>query len=298
MGVDYAGPITAISRQGRGSRTIKVYIAIFICFATKAIHLELVGDLTSHSFLSALRRFISRRGKPQNIYSDNGTAFVGACNEISKFLTNHCNSLGESMANEGIRFHFIPAYSPHFGGLWEAGVKSTKYHLVRVLGNCHLTFEELNTTLVQIEAILNSRPLTPISSDPEDLIPLTPGHFLIGRPLTSLPERSYNDCSFNHLARFHRIQQLREHFWNRWSKEYVVELQQRTKWRTNQDPLKLNSLVVLKEDNQPPLKWRLGRIIAVLPGSDGISRVADIKTSTGVVRRAFSKICVLPEVSP
>lgn len=294
VGVDYAGPMMAVSRQGRGSRTVKVYIAVFICFATKAIHLELVGDLTSHSYIYALHRFVSRRGKPQNVYSDNGTSFVGAYNELSKFLKTNCDSLAEGVANEGINFHFIPAYAPHFGGLWEAGVKSTKYHLVRVLGNCHLTYEELNTALAQIEAILNSRPLTPISSDPEDLTPITPGHFLIGRPLTALPDKGYEDCSYNHLRRFQRIQQLRETFWKRWSKEYVVELQQRTKWRTNSEPLKLNSLVVIKEDNLPPLKWRLGRIVAVHPGSDGINRVADVKTSSGIVRRAFSKICPLP----
>lgn len=297
VGVDYAGPIASVSRQGRGSRINKVYIAIFICFTTKAIHLELVGDLTSQCYISALRRFISRRGKPQNIYSDNGTSFVGAYNELSKFLKNNCNSVADMVANDGINFHFIPAYAPHFGGLWEAGVKSTKYHLVRVLGNCHLTYEELYSTLVQIEAVLNSRPLTPISSDPEDMTPLTPGHFLIGRPLTALPDKSYEDCAYNNLTRFERIQQLREHFWIRWSKEYVSELQQRTKWRNSNDPLKLNSLVVLKEDHLPPLKWRLGRIVAVHPGSDGISRVADIRTSSGIVRRAFSRICPLPEDS-
>lgn len=195
VGVDYAGPMAAISRQGRGSRVVKVYVAIFICLATKAIHLELVGDLTSNNFILALRRFISRRGQPQDIYSDNGTSFVGAYNELSKFLKNNCNSLGESLANEGIHFHFIPAYAPHFGGLWEAGVKSSKYHLVRVLGNCHLTYEELNTTLIQIEAILNSRPLTPISTDPDDLTHITPGHFLIGRSLTAPPEPSFEESS-------------------------------------------------------------------------------------------------------
>ncbi|XP_062532935.1 uncharacterized protein LOC134201706 [Bombyx mori] len=188
---------------------------------------------------------------------------------------------GESLANEGIDFHFIPAYTPHFGGLWEAGVRSTKYHLQRVLGNCNLTFEELYTTLTQIEAILNSRPLTPLSSDPADLNPLTPGHFLIGRPLTSLPERNYQDCSSGNLSRYERIEQLRQHFWVRWSKEYIAELQQRTKWRSCKDSLKMNSLVVVKEDHLPPLKWKLGRIVATFPGTDGIVRVADIRTPTG-----------------
>lgn len=297
VGVDYAGPILSASRQGRGCRLTKVYIALFICFATKAVHIELVGDLTSNSYLSALRRFISRRGKPKNIYSDNGVSFVGAYNDLSKFLKSNCDSLTSAAAGEGIDFHFIPSYSPHFGGLWEAGVKSAKYHLQRVLGNCHLSFEDLYTVLVQIEAVLNSRPLTPLSSEPDDYMPLTPGHFIIGRPLTSLPSPDYQDMPNNRLTRFQQIEKLRQHFWSRWSKEYVSELQQRIKWRTNKDALKINSLVLLKEDNSPPLKWRLGRVVAVYPGTDGIVRVADVRTATGVVRRSFSRICPLPVFS-
>lgn len=294
IGLDYAGPIQSAVRRGRGCKLVKVYIAIFVCFTTKSIHLELVGDLTSNTFIMALKRFISRRGKPVNIFSDNGTSFVGAYNDLSKFLKTNCDSLSEEMAKEGISFNFIPAYSPHFAGLAEAGVKSTKHHLVRVLGLCNLTYEELYTTLVQIEAILNSRPLTPLSSNPEDLTPLTPGHFLIGRPLTSLPTPDYHDHSTSSLSRFQRIEQLRQHFWNRWSKEYISELQLRTKWRTCKGSLKLNSLVLLKEDNMPPLKWKMGRIVATYPGPDGVIRVADVKTSSGLLRRSFSKICPLP----
>lgn len=297
VGVDYAGPVVVASRTGRGCRLTKSYIGIFVCFTTKAVHLELVGDLTSNNYLLALRRFISRRGKPTHIFSDNGTSFVGAYNDISKFLKSNCDTLASETAQDSINFHFIPAYSPNFGGLWEAGVKSTKYHLNRVLGNCNLTFEELTTTLVQIEAILNSRPLSPLSSDPEDLTPLTPGHFLIGRPLTALPERNYQDYPVNRLTRFQRIAQLRQHFWTRWSKEYIAELQQRVKWRSCKYSLKNGTLVLIKEDGIPPLKWKLGRVVAVHPGpSDGICRVADIKLSTGVVRRSFSKIVpLLPE---
>lgn len=294
VGVDYAGPISSASRQGRGCRIVKVYIALFICFTTKAIHLELVGDLTSNSFILALRRFIARRGKPTDIYSDNGTTFVGAYNDLATFLKTNCDSITSDLSNDGIRFHFIPAYSPHFGGIWEAGVKSAKFHLLRVLGNCHLSYEELNSTLVQIEAILNSRPLTPLSSHPEDMTPLTPGHFLIGRHSTSLPTKDLQEHNTSHITRFHRIEQLRQHFWTRWSKEYVSELQQRTKWRTCNDSLKLGTLVLLKEDYSSPLKWKLGRIVALYPGQDQIARVADVKTTTGVVRRSFSKLCPLP----
>ncbi|XP_059046734.1 uncharacterized protein LOC131842217 [Achroia grisella] len=297
VGIDYAGPISSASRQGRGCKIVKVYIAIFVCSKTKAIHIELVGDLTSNSFLCALRRFISRRGKPTDIFSDNGTSFVGAYNEINKFLKNDCSSLADGLANEGISFHLCPPYSPHFGGLWEAGVKAIKHHLYRVLGNCNLTFEELITVLTQIEAILNSRPLTPLSDDPNDLSPLTPAHFLIGTPLTALPVADHKGRPLTHLNRFQRLEQLRQHFWARWSKEYVSELQQRSKWYSKEPDLQLNSLVVVKEDNLPPLRWKMGRIVAVYPGTDGINRVADVKTSNGVVRRSFSKICPLIDTS-
>lgn len=294
VGVDYAGPIMSATRQGRGCRLTKVYIVLFVCFTTKAVHIELAGDLTSNNFLSVLRRFVSRRGKPKHIYSDNGTSFVGAYHELGKFIKGNCNSLSNDLANEEINFHFIPPYAPHFGGLWEAGIKSTKYHLKRVLGNCNLTFEELNTVLVQIEALLNSRPLTPLSSDANDLSPLTPGHFLIGRPLTALPAPNLEDRCVTYLTRYQRIEQLRQHFWSRWSKEYVSELQQRVKWRNCTKALEKDTLVLIKDEKLPPLKWRLGRVTAVFPGQDGISRVADIKTTCGVVRRAFSKICPLP----
>ncbi|XP_061719305.1 uncharacterized protein LOC133526629 [Cydia pomonella] len=219
VGVDYAGPILAASRKGRGSQTIKVYIVIFVCFKTKCVHLELCSDLSAEGYMASLKRFVSRRGLPSDIYSDNGTQFVGAYNDLKRFLTSHAKTLSESAANDGIRFHFIPPYSPHFGGLWEAGVKSTKHHLVRVLGNCHLTFEEIYCALCQIEAILNSRPLTPLTSDPSDLLPLTPGHFLIGRPLTALPTPCLTEIPPLRLTRYQRIEQLRQHYWVRWYKE-------------------------------------------------------------------------------
>ncbi|XP_045534866.1 uncharacterized protein LOC123721177 isoform X2 [Papilio machaon] len=295
VGIDYAGPIMSASRQGRGCKLVKVYIIVFVCFVTKAMHIELVGDLTSNNFLSALRRFMSRRGKPKHIYSDNGTSFVGAYNEIGRFIKSCNNSLPGDLAPEGINFHFLPPHAPHFGGLWEAGVKSVKFHLKRILGNCNLTYEELNTVLVQIEAVLNSRPLTPLSADPSDLLPLTPGHFLIGRPLTALPTDCYERHVTGTLSRYQHLEQLRQHFWRRWSKEYISELQLRTKWRSDLNPLQEGVLVILKEDNLPPLKWRLGRVVAVHPGADGVSRVADVRTATGVVRRAFSKICPLPQ---
>lgn len=296
-GIDYAGPILIKEKKGRGAKLVKSYIALFVCFSTKSLHLELVSDLSTETFLLALKRFIARRGKPLHLYSDNGTTFRGAnreLKELGEFLTAKQAPIEQSLNNQGINWHFIPAYAPNFGGLWEAGVKSTKHHLKRIVGNAHLTFEELTTLLTQIEAILNSRPLSPLSTDPTDPHPLTPAHFLVGRPLTSTYEPNLTDLPETRLSRYQRLEQLRQHFWARWHKEFISELQLRTKWKFPYTSLQKGALVLIKEDNVPPLDWRLGRVTELFPGKDNVSRVASIRTSTGTVRRACSKICPLP----
>lgn len=292
-GVDYAGPVLILNRKGRGAKTVKSYICLFTCFVTRAIHLELVSDLTSDAYLLALKRFISRRGKPAEIFSDNGKNFVGLKNEFAMFLSKLSGDIKDYALTENIKFHMSPPYASHFGGIWESGVKSCKHHLRRVIGNAHLTFEEFSTVLTQIEAVLNSRPLTPMSTDPHDFLPLSPAHFLVGRPLTAPVCADLINVPVHSLTRYHRVEQIRQHFWVRWSKEYVSELQARSKWRFRTDDLKENTLVIIKEDHTPPLKWNLGRILKTYPGKDGVSRVADIRTATGTVRRAFSKICPL-----
>lgn len=292
-GVDYAGPVLILSRKGRGAKTIKSYICLFICFATRAVHLELVSDLSSDAYLLALKRFISRRGKPAEILSDNGKNFVGLRNDFDKFLSSISGDIKDYAISQNIRFRMIPPYASHFGGYHESGIKSCKHHLRRVVGNAHLTFEEFSTALTQIEAVLNSRPLTAMSTDPNDFLPLSPAHFLVGRPLTSPVCADLQHVPEHRLTRYQRVEQIRQHFWTRWSREYVPELQSRSKWRFQTDDLKENMLVIIKEDHLPPLKWSLGRIIKTYTGKDGVSRVADIRTSTGTVRRAFSKICPL-----
>ncbi|XP_062529977.1 uncharacterized protein LOC134200667 isoform X2 [Bombyx mori] len=293
-GVDYAGPVFILNRRGRGARLQKSYICLFVCFASRAVHLELVTDLSSDAYLLALKRFISRRGKPIEIYSDNGRNFVGAMNEFAKFLNCCSDDIKAYAISQNINFRLIPCYASHFGGLWEAGIKSCKYHLRRVVGNAHLTFEEMSTVLSQVEAILNSRPLNPMSSDPQDFLPLTPAHFLVGRPLTAPVPDDLQDVPASRLTRYQRVEQIRQHFWSRWAKEYVSEMQTRSKWYQHKGELKENMLVLIKDDNLPPLKWSLGRIIKTYPGKDSLSRVADIRKEDGIVRRAFSKICPLP----
>lgn len=296
-GVDYSGPFLLKDRKGRGCKTYKCYVSVFVCLSSKAIHLEVVSDLSTPTFISALKRFISRRGKPAQVFSDNGTNFVGASNELKylqEFLNSHQDDIIDQCNNEGIEWKFIPSYSPHFGGIWEAGVKSMKFHLKRILKNSLLTYEDFQTILIQIEGILNSRPLSPLSNDPSDLNPLTPSHLLLGRPLHSVPEVDYTRTPENRLATHQRLQSLRQHFWKRWSIEFISELQQRQKWKTNKSNIQLGTMVLVKDKQLPPLNWLLGRVEKLHPGSDGITRVVSVKTSRGVLRRSVTGICPLP----
>ncbi|XP_044573993.1 uncharacterized protein LOC123258182 [Drosophila ananassae] len=225
-GVDYCGPIW-IHHKIRGKRPDKAYIAVFCCFATKAIHLELVSDLTTDAFLAALRRFLGRRGKCQTIHCDNATNFIGANNklkelETSIFSTNAQDSIVQHCNKREINFKFIPPRAPSFGGLWEAAVKSAKRLLVSITATASLTFEELNTVVVEVEAILNSRPITPMSSDPTDESALTPGHFLIGEPLTAPPDTNIIPGGKPLVKRWELVSRLKHAFWKQWSCEQDV----------------------------------------------------------------------------
>lgn len=299
-GVDFAGPFQGRDRRARGYKTYKTYVCLFICFSTKAIHLEAVLDLTAQAFLAALRRFIARRGTPIKIISDNGTNFVGANSELKRLageFSKWSSYIDAELSKEGngIKWEFIPPRSPHFGGLWEANIKIMKRHLTKIVGQTILTFEEFTTVLAQVEGVLNSRPLTPLSNDPSDLNPLTPAHFLIGRPITSAPDEDLKATPSNRLATFQRMQQLTQQFWSRWKREYINQLQIRNKWKTtNPQQLREGLLVLVIEPNEPPATWRMGRISKLISDQDNVVRTVMIKTARGEIKRAVSKVCVLP----
>ncbi|GBN90174.1 hypothetical protein AVEN_204479-1 [Araneus ventricosus] len=209
-------------------------------------------------------------------------------------LKNPDENVSAYLASEEIKWKFSPPRSPNFGGLYEAGVKSFKYHFRRVMKNTKVSIEEILTIISQIEGILNSRPLTPLSCDPTDLCVLTAGHFLIGRPITSVVELEIIDTPDNRLSRWQRTTKAVQFIWKRWHRDYLNHLQQRSKWQFEKNDLKIGSLVLLKEDNLPPCKWVTGRVKDVIPGSEGKIRVANVQTQSGLYRRGISKICVLP----
>lgn len=297
-GVDYAGPFNTKVIHLRGARQIKVYLCIFICLSTKAVHLEVVTDLTTEAFIAALSRFISRRGRCSDIYSDCGTNFVGAAAELRKIINSIKSQTSREQvtnftASMEVNFHFNPPSAPHFGGLWESAVKSAKHHLRRVIGELVLTLPEFITLVTRVEAILNSRPLTQLSSDPRDLSVLTPGHFLIGEPMVSLPEENWNDTHLSRLRHYQLSQALLQRLWHRWQQEYLHTLQNRPKWHSPRENLKVGDLVLIHQTS-PPLTWPRGRITALYPGSDGIPRVAEVETATSSFRRPVVKLARLP----
>ncbi|XP_065362078.1 uncharacterized protein LOC135955647 [Calliphora vicina] len=225
---------------------------------TKALHLEIVSSLTTNAFLAAFRRFISRRGPCTDLYSDCGTTFIGASKELQalhhRSETSLSDDLAETLHNDGTNWHFIPPASPHFGGLWEAGVKATKHHLRRIMRDRVLSFEELSTLLCQIESCLNSRPLCPLSNDPSDLNVLTPAHFLVGEPTTCIPDEDLLDTNIDRLTRWKQVEKLKQHFWQRWSKEYLCRLQSRPKWNTVKREAQVGDMVLLLHEHFPQVR--------------------------------------------
>ncbi|KMQ86362.1 gag-pol protein [Lasius niger] len=296
-GVDYAGPYTLRTWRGRASRTYKAYLIVFICFSTSAVHLDLATDYSTQGFLAAYRRFIARRGRCVTISSDCGTNFVGADAELRRLFNSASKDAAEIahlLAADGTEWKFNPPSAPHFGGKWEAAVKSTKFHLRRLIGDTILTYEEFNTLLTQVEAVLNSRPLSTLSDDPADVNALTPAHFLIGEPLIVLPEPPLNDVPISRLSRWQLLRQMLERFWARWSTEYLQRLQTRNKWHLSTKPLQIGDLVLVLDERYPPAKWPLARVTALHPGTDGRVRVVTVRTAVSEYKRPIVKLCPLP----
>lgn len=295
-GVDFTGHIMIKSSKGRGIKCTKGYVAVFVCMATKAVHLELVSDLTTSAFLAALKRMAARRGKPDHIYSDNGTNFVGANKviqqeyEILQATINENNSaFMQEITDMNIRWSFNAPFWSSAGGLWEGAVKSLKYHLKRVVGEQKLTYEEFSTILSQLEGCLNARPLCALSEDPEDLDCLTPSHFLASGPVLSLFETEHDL-----RTRWYLCQKIYNDIWKRWRAEYLSQLTIRSKWMKSQENIKINDLVIIHEDNLPAGRWGMGRVVELHPGSDGYVRVVTLKTKKGYLKRPIVKLSLLP----
>ncbi|GFW53517.1 integrase catalytic domain-containing protein [Trichonephila clavipes] len=229
-GVDFCGPFQIKFKNQRKGIFSKVYVAIFVCLATKAIHLEAVTDLTTEAFIAALKRLCARRGRISTLMSDNATNFKGAAAELNRFIKLICNkneTLANYFASEAIQWKFIPPRSPNFGVL-------------------------------------------PLSDNINEYEVLTPGHFIIGRPISAIPEPAILDISDNRLSRWQYTTKCVQTIWKRWKNDYLNHLQQRNKWQFEKNNVAVGCLVLLKENDLPPCKWTMARILEVIYGTDDV----------------------------
>ena len=288
-GVDYAGPI--LLKRRKPSIT-KGYLAIFVCLSTKAVHIEVVSSLSTQALLAAIRRFTYHKGLPTHFYSDNGSNFVGARHELSDLyaflsLESTESAVRECVMSKRITWHHIPQRAPHFGGIWESVVKSTKFHLRRTVGTVQLYYEELSTVICQISACLNSRPhLAQDCHDAEGDLPLTPGHFLIGRPVLAYPETPV-DADLTLTKRWELCQALVQSFWDMWSKSYLSSLQKRHKWQKPLPNVGVGDLVMLLEETPLATQWKMGKVSSVYPGADGLVHAADVEVASTIFPKYY-----------
>jgi len=291
-GVDYFGPLDVTV----GRRREKRWGALFTCLTTRAIHLEVAHSLSTDSAIQAIRRLVCRRGSPKEMYSDNGTNFRGANNELKAAISElDPKTLESQLQPIGVKWMFNPPAAPHMGGAWERLVRSVKTSLHVILKEQAPKDETLLTLFAEVEAVVNSRPLTHVAIDPDDPVALTPSHFLMhsSSPYHSHPPGIFSDSDL-HLRQQWRISQtLADHFWKRWIREYLPTLARRVKWASGESSVKVGDNAFLCDPNCARGTWPKGIIVATYPGKDGKVRVVDIKTVTGTYRRPVANIAVL-----
>ena len=288
VGVDYFEPFTVkIAR-----RKEKRWGCLFTCLTVRAVHIEIVPKLDTDSCLNAIMWFITRRGKPIKMISDNGTNFVGADREFKEYVAAwNKERIEEHLVQQGIRWKFNPPATPHFGGVWEKLVRNCKKAMYAVLGNRSITEDVLSTTMFLVEQTLNARPLTPVSSDVKNLESFTPNHFLLGNKNVCLPYLPCAEEFVNHRKLFQQTQAYSGLIWDRFRKEYLPILNNRQKWNSESNRI-LNKvdLVWLVEDSDKQGYHKLGRITKTMEGSDRTIRSATFQTKDGVYKRPVVKL--------
>lgn len=294
VGVDYFGPIEV----KRGRVHVKRWGVIFTCLTSRAIHLEVASHLNTDACINALRRFICRRGTVKSIRSDQGTNFIGAERELEesvKALEN--DKIQKTLLKNGIAWTFNPPSGAHHGGVWERLIKSVKKVLYYVLKEQTLDDDCLHTALCEVEAVINDRPISTVTNDPNDLEPLTPNHLLQLKTSPIMPPGLFHKEDLYSQRRWRQVQYLANLFWRRWIREYLPLMQLRHKWNKVKRNFTPGDLVVIIDEKAPRNSWPLGRVVKALPGSKGLVRSVLVKTKTNIIQRPITKLCLLMEAA-
>lgn len=288
VGLDFFGPIEVAV----GRRSEKRWGALFTCMSVRAVHIEVAHSLSLDSCIMVVRNFMARRGQPHEILCDRGTNFVGASNELKRELENlPKDAIIEAFSK--VKWSFNPPASPHMGGAWERLVRSVKNNLMFVMPKRKPTDELLRASLIEIEHTINSRPLTNVPVDPHEPEAITPNHIILGSSSGVKPSGVFSDDVLILRKNWKISQQVAQHFWTRWLREYVPIITRRSKWFTKAKPIEVDDIVLIADEKSARNSWPLGRVISTQPSKDGQTRSATIQTSTGVYIRPASKIAVL-----
>ncbi|XP_051806692.1 uncharacterized protein LOC127534752 [Acanthochromis polyacanthus] len=292
VGLDIFGPWTVIARRTRGGHAEnKRWAIMFTCLSTRAVHIEVIESMTTASFINALRRFAAIRGPVKTLRSDRGTNFIGACKELS-FNTDD-SDLKTYLQNNKCTWTFNPPHSSHRGGVWERMIGVARRILDALLlkkKTSLLTHEGLITLMAEVTAVMNSRPLVPISSDPEEPTVLTPSMLLTHKVESlSAPVGDFdaNDLSSKH---WRKVQGLADAFWRRWRLEYLATLQPRRKRHAVKRDLQEGDVVLLKDAQAKRTDWSTGLVVKTIPSQDGRVRKVEVK----VVRQGTPKVYLRP----
>ena len=294
VGVDYFGPFYV----ARGRGTEKRYGVIFTCLESRAMHLEVAYSLDTSSFLNVLRRFISRRGQPQLIRSDNGTNLVGGNTELKKSIEDwNQNQIRNALQQKNIEWIFHPPTASNFGGIWEREIRTVRKVLNALLleQRIKLSDDNLSTLMCEVEAIMNQRPLSTVSDDPIDPQPLTPNDLLLTQSHAKItfPPGLFSSNDTYTKRRWRQVQYLTDIFWKRWRKEYISQLQLRQKWIRPARNFNLGDIVLISQGNLPRNQWPMGKITSVTEEEDGKVRVARIKTADSEIERPINKLVLI-----
>ena len=281
--VDLAGPL--YMRNGE-----KALIVLFTCAVYRCVHLDFVTSLNTEAFLNCLERFINVRGRPAIVYSDNGTNFVGTVNLFNKL---DWKTIEKTVGIRRIKWIFNPPSAAWWGGWWERLIRTGKKLMKRMLGNARLNYEHLRTCLSYVENTMNERPLTAVTEDSGDLMPLTPAMFLRGIRNADFPEGETLQSYFqqHYLKRRSLQQELKQRF----RSEYLSQLVQRSKEQSCKLP-KISDIMLVGSDDLKRLQWPMARIVELISGRDNVTRTARVRTQHGTLLRPIQKLYPL-EVS-
>ena len=304
VGLDFAGPlfIETKNSENADNESKKVYICLFTCASTRAIHLELTSGLSVEAFLLAFRRFTGRRGVPATLHSDNAKTFKSSSREVQRIIRSE--EVWRYLTNKQIQWNFIIEKAPWWGGYWERLVRSIKRPLKKVLGRATLGFDELNTILIEIEAVINSRPITYVYDDEESIsYPLTPSDLIYGRRITCTPNASHYEIvstneSLTRKARHHK--HVLRRLTTQWRREYLTSLKERAQAvsrGSDKKPIEIGDIVLLKNDSTSRVFWKIGKVEELIPGKDGEVRAAVVKVGSSTKRPALLRR-PLPQLIP